>query len=38
MHFLNLLEVWWPGTQSARDNHVLACKFAKYLPIKNFFH
>ena len=23
---------------SARDNHVLACNFAKYSPIKNFFH
>jgi len=23
---------------SARDSHVLACNFAKYLPILNFFH
>jgi len=23
--------------ESARDNHVLACNFAKYSPIKNFF-
>jgi len=25
--------VWWPGTQSAQDNHVLACNFAKYSPV-----
>jgi len=30
LHFLCLLAVCWPGTQSARDNHVLACDFAKY--------
>jgi len=24
--------------ESARDNHVLACNFAKYLPILIFFH
>jgi len=29
-HFLRLLTVWWPGTQSERDNHLLACNFAKY--------
>jgi len=33
MHFLRLLAVWWPGTQSARNNYLLACKFAKYSPI-----
>ena len=22
MHFLRLLAVWWPGAQSARDNHL----------------
>jgi len=30
----HLFTVWWPGAQSARDNHVLACNFAKYSPIK----
>ena len=25
--------VWWHGAQSARDNHLLACIFAKYSPI-----
>jgi len=24
--------------ESARDNHVLACNFAKYLPIQNKIH
>jgi len=32
-----LLALWWPGAQSARDNHVLACNFAKYSPILIFF-
>jgi len=36
VHVLRLLELWWPGEQSARDNNVLSCKFANYLPI-NFF-
>jgi len=27
---LHLLEVWWPGARSARDNHLLACNSAKY--------
>ena len=36
IHFLRLLAVCWP---SARDNHLLACNSAKYLPIsKLFFH
>jgi len=26
----NLLEVWWPGPRSARDNHLLPCNFAVY--------
>jgi len=26
------------GEESVRDNHVLACNFAKYLPILIFFH
>ena len=39
VHFLSLLAVCWPSAQSARDNHVLACNFAKYSPIKkNFTH
>jgi len=29
--------VFWPGVQSARDNHALACNFAKYSPILIFF-
>jgi len=37
MHYLHLSAVWWPSTQSARDNHVLACNFANYLPILKFF-
>jgi len=32
VHFFRLLAVRWPSAQSARDNHVLACNFAKYLP------
>jgi len=34
VHFLRPLAVCWPGAQSARDNHALACNFAKYSPIK----
>ena len=33
VHFLRLLAVCWPSAQSAWDNHVLACNFAKYSPI-----
>ena len=33
VHFLRLLAVCWPGAQSARDNHVLACNLAKYSSI-----
>ena len=33
VHFLCLLAVFWPGVQSARDNHALACNFAKYSQI-----
>ena len=33
VHFLCLLAVCWSGVQSACDNHVLACNFAKYSPI-----
>jgi len=34
------LAVCWPGAQSARDNHVLVCNFAKYLftDLKKNFH
>jgi len=33
------LAVWWPGAQSARDNHLLACNLAKCSPIykKNYW-
>jgi len=34
VYFLRLLALSWPGVQSARDNHVLACNFAKYSLIK----
>jgi len=37
VHFLRLLAVWWPDTQSARDNYVVACNSAKYSPILIFF-
>jgi len=37
VHFLRLLAVCWPDAQSARDNHALACNFAKFSPIKMFF-
>jgi len=40
VYFLCLLVhvVCLPGAQSARDNHVLACNFAKYSHILIFFH
>jgi len=38
VHFLRLLAVFWPGVQSARDNHALACSFAKYSPIFKKIH
>jgi len=31
VHFFRLSAVCWPGVQSARDNHVLACNFTEYL-------
>ena len=37
VHFLRLLAVCWSGALSARDNHSLACHFAKYSAIKIFF-
>ena len=38
MHLiLRLLAVCWPGAQSARDNHALACNFVIYSPTLIFF-
>ena len=37
VQFLRLLAVCWPGAQSVRDYHALACTFAKYSPILTFF-
>jgi len=34
--FHRLLAAWWLGAESAQDNHVLACNFAKYSPILIF--
>jgi len=36
-HFLRLVAVWWPGTQSARDSHRVACNFDKYASIYEKF-
>ena len=37
--FSVFLAVCWPGVQSARDNHVLACNFTKYsMILKKFTH
>ena len=33
MHFARLANTLLNDEESARDNHVLACNFAKYLPI-----
>ena len=38
VHFLSLLAVCWPGAQSARDNHVLACNFAKCSTVLKMFY
>ena len=39
VHFARLANTLLKDKESARHNHVLACNFAKYLPIKNsFFH
>jgi len=35
MHFAHLANTLLEDEESARDNHVLACNFAKYSPIKN---
>jgi len=34
----SFLAVWWPGAQSAQDNHLLAFNYVKYSPISIFFH
>ena len=36
MHFACLANTLLKDEESARDNHVLACNFAKYVPIKKF--
>ena len=33
MHFAHLANTLLKGEESARDNHIFACNFAKYLPI-----
>ena len=33
MHFARLANILLKDEESARDNHVLACNFVKYLPI-----
>jgi len=33
MHFARLANTLLKDEESAQDNHVLACSFAKYLPI-----
>jgi len=30
VHFFRLFVAWWPGAQSARGKHLLACSVAKY--------
>ena len=39
VHFARLANTLLKDEESARDNHVLACNFAKYSPIlkKNFY-
>ena len=38
MHFARLANTLLKDEESAWDNHVFACKFAKYSPILIFFH
>jgi len=38
VHFVRLANTLPKDRESARNNHVLACNFAKYLPILFFFH
>jgi len=37
VHFVRLANALLKDEESARDNHVLACNFAKYLPILTIF-
>ena len=37
MQFAHLANTLLKDDESARDNHVLACNFAKYSPILTFF-
>jgi len=37
MHFVRLANTLLKDGESARDNHVLACNFAKHLQFKKFF-
>jgi len=34
---IHLLAVWWPGTKSAQDKHLLACNFAIFTDLKIIF-
>jgi len=36
VHFARLANILLKDEDSARDNHVVACNFAKYSPIKKF--
>ena len=36
MHFAQMTKTLLKDEESTRDNHILACYFAKYLPIKKF--
>jgi len=38
VHFVRLTTTLLKDEESARDNNVLACNFAKYSPILHFFH
>jgi len=37
MHFVHLANTLLKDEESARDNQILACIFAKYSPIKKIF-
>jgi len=38
MHFARLANALLKDEESARDNYVFACNFAKFSPISIFFH
>jgi len=38
VHFVHLANTLLKDEDSAQDNHVLVCNFAKYSPIFTFFH